>query len=92
MDHLAKALNLTDAQKAKVQPILDQARPQLLAIRQDAMNKRKALMQNTHSQIRAVLTPDQQQKLDQMQQRSKPPVTPQPENQTPASTQQPAKN
>jgi Spy/CpxP family protein refolding chaperone len=32
LEHLSKDLNLTDDQKAKVQPIVDQANPQIAAI------------------------------------------------------------
>jgi protein CpxP len=65
-DHLSKDLNLTDDQKAKVQPIIDQTKPQLEAIHQEAMQKMQALMESTGAQIRPLLTPDQQQKFDAM--------------------------
>jgi periplasmic protein CpxP/Spy len=65
--HITESLNLTADQKAKVQPILDQAKPQLAAIHQDAMQKSKAVMDSTMSQIRPLLTPDQQKKLDEIQ-------------------------
>jgi Spy/CpxP family protein refolding chaperone len=62
--HLTESLNLTPDQQAKVQPILDQARPQLKAIHQEAMQKSKAIMDSTMSQIRPLLTAEQQKKLD----------------------------
>lgn len=65
--HITETLNLTPDQKAKVQPILDQAKPQLEAIHQDAMQKAKAVMDNTMTQIRPLLTADQQKKVDEMQ-------------------------
>jgi periplasmic protein CpxP/Spy len=65
--HITESLNLTADQKGKVQPILDQAKPQLAAIHQDAMQKSKAVMDSTMSQIRPLLTPDQQKKLDEIQ-------------------------
>ena len=67
--HLKKVveeLNLTDAQKAQVQPIIDQAKPQIKAIHQEAMEKTRAVMENTSAQIRPFLTAEQQQKLDAM--------------------------
>lgn len=67
LDHITTDLNLTADQKAKVQPILDEAKPQIVAIHQDAMQKSKALMDSTMSQIRPLLTPDQQTKLDAIQ-------------------------
>ena len=65
-DHLSKELNLTDDQKAKVQPILDQTKPQLVAIHKEATEKMHALMESTGAQIRPLLTPGQQQKFDAM--------------------------
>jgi periplasmic protein CpxP/Spy len=67
LDRISENLNLTADQKAKVQPILDQAKPQLAAIHQDAMQKSKTVMDSTMSQIRPLLTPDQQKKLDDIQ-------------------------
>jgi Spy/CpxP family protein refolding chaperone len=66
LDHLSKDLGLTDEQKAKVQPILDQTKPQLEAIHQEAMQKMHALLENAGAQIRPLLTPEQQQKFDAM--------------------------
>lgn len=65
-DRLGDNLNLTADQKAKVQPIVDQAKPQIQAIHEEAMQKTKAVMENTMAQIRPLLTPEQQQKLDAM--------------------------
>jgi Spy/CpxP family protein refolding chaperone len=67
MGHLTKALNLTAEQQAKVQPLIDQARPQIVAIHKDAMEKTHAIMDKTMSQVRPLLTPDQQKKFDDLQ-------------------------
>ena len=67
MGHLVKSLNLTPDQQAKVKALFDQARPQIIAIHKDAMQKTQAIMDNTMSQIRPILTPDQQKKFDAMQ-------------------------
>ena len=64
LEHLSKDLELTDDQKAKVQPIIDQAKPQIEAIHKEAMEKTHAVMENTAAQIRPLLTPEQQQKYD----------------------------
>ncbi len=61
---MSSSLNLTDAQKAKVQPIVDQAKPQLQTIHQEAMTKAKAVIDASLTQIRPLLTPEQQTKLD----------------------------
>ncbi|MEQ1354346.1 MAG: hypothetical protein ABLT11_10030 [Candidatus Acidiferrum sp.] len=66
LSHLTEKLDLTADQKAKVQPIVDQAKPQMVAIHQEAMQKAKAVMDNTMGQIRPLLTPEQAQKLDKM--------------------------
>lgn len=65
-DHLSDSLSLTAEQKAKVQSILDQMKPQLEAIHKEAMEKMKAIMESTGAQIRPLLTPEQQQKYDAM--------------------------
>lgn len=60
-------LNLTADQQAKVQPILDAAKPQIAAIHQEAMQKMQTVMKDTLSQIRPLLNSDQQTKLDAIQ-------------------------
>ena len=67
LEHITKGLNLTADQQAKVQPILDQAKPQIAAIHQEAMQKMKTVMDSTTSQIRPLLTTEQQKKLDDIQ-------------------------
>jgi len=64
LEQLTEGLNLTPDQQAKVQPIIDQAKPQIAAIHREAIQKMKAVMDRTVSQIRPMLTPDQQKKLD----------------------------
>ena len=64
---ITEKLNLTADQQAKVQPILDQAKPQIAAIHQEAMQKMKTVMDGTVSQIRPLLNADQQTKLDAIQ-------------------------
>jgi Spy/CpxP family protein refolding chaperone len=65
--HLTEQLDLTSDQQTKVQPILDAAKPQLTAIHQEAMQKMKGVMDSTLSQVRPLLTADQQTKLDAIQ-------------------------
>ena len=97
MARIVSALNLTDAQKAKAQPILDKVDPQLQAIRQDAASKSKTVVLTTIDQLKPVLTTDQQQKLDQIQQRlnappaasSVPQAKPSPSATSPAATPAP---
>lgn len=64
---ISEKLDLTADQQAKVQPILDQAKPQIAAIHQEAMQKMHTVMDGTLSQIRPLLNADQQKKLDAIQ-------------------------
>ena len=66
LEKMTENLDLTAEQKAKVQPILDQAKPQIVAIHKEAMQKTHAVMENATSQIRPLLTAPQQQKLDEL--------------------------
>ncbi len=74
-ERMAQALNLTEEQKSQIQPILQQQRQKLEALRNDnslsQQQKREQFQQireQTRSQINAILTPDQQQKMQQMEQ------------------------
>jgi Spy/CpxP family protein refolding chaperone len=64
LEEMSESLNLTSEQKAKVQPIIDQAKPQLKAIHEEAMTKARSVMDASVAQIRPFLTPEQQTKLD----------------------------
>jgi protein CpxP len=73
-ERLAKQLHLTADQQTKVQGILQQQQTSMQNIRQDSslspQDRRTKMMDirgATNSQIRALLTADQQQKWDQMQ-------------------------
>jgi len=65
LDRITEKLNLTPDQKARVQPILDQAKPKIAAIHQEAMQKSKAVLDEAMAQIRPMLTPEQQKQLDE---------------------------
>jgi hypothetical protein len=67
LEHLTKSLDLTADQQTKVQPIIDAAKPQIIAIHKDAMQKTQAIIDNATSQIRPLLNADQQKKFDAQQ-------------------------
>jgi Spy/CpxP family protein refolding chaperone len=67
LEHLTEGLNLTPDQQAKIQPLIDQAKPQIAEIHREAMQKIKSVITSTASQIRSLLTPEQQKKLDENQ-------------------------
>lgn len=78
VDQLKQALNLTPDQVSKIQSIQANARTQRQAIvgntslsPQDKRSQLMQLRQNTHQQVMAVLTPDQQAKLKQLHQQRK---------------------
>lgn len=64
LEHLTKELNLTPEQQARVAPIVDQAKPQIRAIHQEARQKTHDVMANAATQLRPLLTPEQQAKFD----------------------------
>jgi Spy/CpxP family protein refolding chaperone len=64
---LTGQLNLTADQQTKVQPIIDATKPQIAAIHQEAMQRMKTVMDGAMSQIRPLLTPEQQKKFDAIQ-------------------------
>ena len=68
LENMTETLKLTPEQQAKVQPIIDQTKPQLAAIHKEAMEKSKGVIDNAMAQIRPVLTPDQQKKADELRQ------------------------
>jgi Spy/CpxP family protein refolding chaperone len=70
MDHLTGKLNLTAAQKAKLQPIVDDEEQQIQAVRNDhglGQVERRRRIANIRKmakpQIEAILTPDRQKKF-----------------------------
>jgi Spy/CpxP family protein refolding chaperone len=74
MGPMAK-LNLTDEQRAKIQPILQSSRQQAHAVRNDntlTPEQKKAKMREIHqgamTQMNSLLTPEQQQQWEQMRQ------------------------
>lgn len=75
---LSAQLKLTDDQKAKIRPILEDEHKQVLTLRQDsslAPQERRAKMQEirarTFDQMQPILTHDQQTKLQQIQEKEK---------------------
>ena len=76
LERLTTALGLTDDQKAKIKPILDGRREKMMALRNDASvsaddkkAKMKEIMDTSNADIKAVLTPDQVKKFDELQQK-----------------------
>jgi len=75
-EHLTKALSLSDDQKGKVLSILQDEQKQMEGVRSDSSlsrddrwSKMREIHQNTTTQIKGALNPDQAKKFDEMQQR-----------------------
>jgi hypothetical protein len=73
LDHLSKRLKLTDDEKSKIMPILQDQAQQMQSLRQDTSMspqdrraKFQQIHQNTMSQIRPILDESQQKKFDKM--------------------------
>jgi len=78
LEWLSKELNLTDEQKEKVKPILDEQTKQMHATQEDSSltqeqkhDKMKQIHQTTHSQINDILTPEQQKKFAALKEQQK---------------------
>jgi len=72
---LSEKLSLSDDQKAKLKPVLQDQMQQMKAVRDDSSlteeqkrTKMKSIHESLHDQINAVLTPEQQAKFKQMRQ------------------------
>lgn len=77
MRMMGDELGLTDAQKAKMQPILMSARQQMMALRTNTtltpaarMAKMESMRKTMMTQMTAILTPAQRTKLKAMQQQA----------------------
>ena len=78
LEWLSKQLNLTDDQKAKLKPILEDQSKQMKATREDTTltqdqkrEKMKQVHESTHSQINDILTPEQQKKFAELKEQQK---------------------
>jgi len=67
LERLPSTLNITVGQIENVRRITDRAKPQLAAVQKDARQKKQAIMDAAMSDIAPLLTPKQQQKLDELQ-------------------------
>lgn len=92
VQRMSQQLNLTDQQKDQIKPIIADRQQKMQALREDTsmerpekMQKMKAINQDSDTKIKAILTDEQKQKYeamqqemrDQMRQRSQQPQNPQ---------------
>jgi hypothetical protein len=78
MEKMSQALQLTEPQKEKIMPILVEEAPKLNAVKSDTtlpqnekLAKLMEIRNETNDKIRPILSPTQQQKLDQMRQQQR---------------------
>jgi Spy/CpxP family protein refolding chaperone len=78
LEEMSKQLNLSDDQKNKLKPILQDEQQQMQAIHNDTSlshdekkAKAKEIRESHTSQINEVLTPDQQKKWEEMKKQAK---------------------
>ncbi len=64
---LTRTLQLTDAQKPQVKPLIEAAQPKLQAIHEEARAQADVVLKQLDAQIRPLLDPAQQQKLDALE-------------------------
>lgn len=64
LDRVGKDLGLTTSEKSSIQPIVTQARSQISALHQQEQVQIKAAVEAALAQVRPLLTPAQQTKLD----------------------------
>jgi Spy/CpxP family protein refolding chaperone len=62
-------LRLTDEQMTKIAPIIDQTGAKLEEIRGDTGRRVRETIAEAHREIRPIVTPEQQQRLQQMEER-----------------------
>jgi Spy/CpxP family protein refolding chaperone len=84
MAGITQALSLTDAQQQQIYPLLQQAQQKMQALAADNATpiadrqaQANVVRKNLHTQIEAVLTPEQRQKLESMTPHGPPPSQPQ---------------
>src|SRR5205807_8847089 len=68
-NHLRWQLRLTDEQMAKISPIIEKTGAQLEEIRGDTGKRVRETIAQAHSEIAPILTPEQRERLQQMEQR-----------------------
>lgn len=69
MRRLSRNLKLTDAQKPEVEKILKSTEVEMRELLQNSMDEFAEIMQRRNAQLKELLTPEQQEKLDELLER-----------------------
>ncbi|MES1166439.1 MAG: hypothetical protein ABUL68_00415 [Pseudomonadota bacterium] len=68
MQRLAERLDLTEAQREKIKPIVQKTGTDLRRLSGDSQRETRDILTSMHDQVAALLTPEQNTKLDEMKQ------------------------
>lgn len=78
MQHLTKELNLTKEQQEKIRPIIEKEMKDIRDVRENTsltqeqkMEKIKVIHQGTQAEVNKILTPEQQKKYAEMQEKAR---------------------
>lgn len=66
LGRMTKRLNLTDEQRKKIEPYLQESGRQLREIQTETRDRARAIIEATHEKIQAELTPEQQTEFAKM--------------------------
>jgi Spy/CpxP family protein refolding chaperone len=64
MERMQRALNLTPAQRDQILAIVNETRPRMMKLREDFEHQRHETIMQARARVRALLTPEQQEKFD----------------------------
>jgi len=64
MARMQRELNLTPAQHDQILAIINETRPKMMKLREDFERQRHETITQARAQVRALLTPEQQEKFD----------------------------
>jgi len=67
-----RGLDLTPEQERRAAEIFERHRPDLEAIMRDSYPRMRAVVEETHAELRRILTPEQQRKFDELESRAPP--------------------
>ena len=65
-EHFSKELNLSADQQEKIRPIKEEKEKAINELYRETWDKKMKIMDDTHAKIKALLTPEQQKKFEDM--------------------------
>lgn len=65
-EHFSKELNLSKEQQEKIRPIKEDKEKAIKELYRETWDRKMKIMDDTHAKIKALLTPEQQKKFEEM--------------------------